>query len=116
MSQIDIEPTCSDESGQQATPQGDAATCYNLFSQELPATVTESENLDQQNMYLYVAAREASEAAMEDAQWPAGYSIETRVVTQSRQSPTGWDPTVPGCALALSDTNGIVNYFGAQTV
>src|SRR5262245_56756633 len=116
MPQIAIEATCSDDTGQQATPQGDAAKCYALFSQELQATVTESEDLDLQNFYIFLAARDASEAAQDDPQWPAGFSIVTNVVTQSRQSPTGWDPTSPGCALALQDGNGIQYYFGAQTV
>jgi hypothetical protein len=116
MTQISIEPTCSDDSGQEATPQGDAAKCYTLFSQELPEDVTESENLDQQNYYLFLAARDAADAAQQDAQWPAGYSIVTNVVTNSRQTPTGWDPTSPGCALGLEDGSGTPYYFGAQTV
>ena len=115
MSQIAIDPTCSDDSGQQATPQGDAATCYSLFTQELPSTVTESQDLDQQNYYLYLAARGAGEKAQQDAQWPAGYSIVTNVATYSRQDPSGWDPMSPGCALALEDGNGTPYYFGAQT-
>lgn len=116
MSQIAIEPTCSDDNGQAATPQGDAATCYALFSQELPAGVTESENLDEQNYHLYLAVRNASEDAQEDAQWPAGYSIESDTVVYSRQSKTGWDVERPGCAMALNDGNGTLFWFGAQTV
>src|SRR5262245_3079660 len=116
MTQIAIDPTCSDDSGQPANPQGDAATCYTLFSQQLPATVTESQNLDQQNYYLYLAARSASEKAQQDGQWPAGYSIVTNVATYSRQDNNGWDPMSPGCALALEDTSGTPYYFGAQTV
>src|SRR5262245_4351507 len=116
MTQISIEPTCSDDSGQQATPQGSPAKCYALFSQELPADVTESENLDQQNYYLYLAVRDASEAAQQDAQWPGGYLIVTNQATYSRQSPTGWDDTSPACSMALQDANGTLYYFGAQTV
>ncbi|HZN38881.1 MAG TPA: hypothetical protein VFD82_08765 [Planctomycetota bacterium] len=117
MSLIAIEPTCSNDSGKKVTPQGDAATCYALFSQELPATVTESQDLDQQNYYLYLAARDAGEDAQQDAGWPAGYSIETNTVVFSRQSSTGWDDTIPGCALALHDAGGTpLYYFGAQTV
>jgi len=116
MTQIAINPTCSDDSGQPATPQGDAATCYTLFGQQLPATVTESQNLDQQNYYLYLAVRDAGEKAQQDAQWPAGYSIVTNVATYSRQSSGYWDDTSPGCALALEDGNGTPYYFGAQTV
>ena len=117
MSDIAIESTCSDDSGQPATPQGDAATCYALFSQELPEEVTESENLDQQNYYLYLAARDASEDAQELAQWPQGYSIESNAVVYSRQSKTGWDVESPGCALTLHDGNGTPLFcFGAQTV
>ena len=117
MSEIAIESTFSDDSGQQATPQGAAATCYALFSQELPATVIESENLDQQNYYLYLAARDASEDAQADAQWPEGYSIESNAVVFSRQSRTGWDAESPGCALALHDGSGTpLFYFGAQPV
>jgi hypothetical protein len=116
MTQIAIEPTCSDDSGKPATAKGDAATCYSLFRQELPATVTESQNLDQQNYYLYLAARDAGEKAQQDAQWPAGYSIVTNVATYSRQANNGWDVGSPGCALALEDGNGAPYYFGAQTV
>lgn len=117
MPQIAIDPTCSDDTGQPATPQGDAATCYGLFSQELPDEVDESEDLDQQNYYLYLAARDAAEAAQLDGAWPAGYSIETTTVVFSRQSRTGWDVTNPGCALALQDSGGTpLFYFGAQTV
>ncbi|MCR9243730.1 MAG: hypothetical protein NXI31_01775 [bacterium] len=116
MPTVDITSRCSDLIGEQQDPEGDAATCYALFSNSLVPSVEESSIFDVQNLHLYVAARDAAEDAMDSDDWPAGYTIDLVAVTFSRQSAGGWDRDGLGAALALRLGDAKVHYFSAETL